>query len=81
MYRKALEEGGQAAADKLTQAINKELERRGSNVRVSSNMEFPTLDQPGDGIRLKVMKGSQQVDEARISRPSMWERKGMLDSF
>ena len=81
MYRKALEEGGQAAADKLTQAINKELERRGSNVRVSSNMDFGTPNQPGDGVRLRVMKGSQQVDEARISRPSIWDRRGALDSF
>lgn len=79
MYRKALEEGGQEAADKLTMAINKELERRGSDVRVSSSMEFPTMDQPGDGVRLKVMKGSQQVDEARVARPSIWEKRGMLD--
>jgi hypothetical protein len=81
MYKKALEEGGHQAVEKLTQAINKELEKRGSNVRISSDMEFPALVQLGDGIRLRVMKGPHQVDEARISRTSPWERRGVLDSF
>lgn len=80
MYRKALEEGGHQAVEKLTQAINKELERRGSNVRVSSEMSLGAI-QPGDDIRLRVMKGPQQVDEAGISRTSPWERKGRPDFF
>jgi hypothetical protein len=80
MYKKALEEGGHQAVEKLTQAINKELEKRGSNVRVSSDMAFSAIP-PGDGIRLRVMKGPQQVDEARISRTSPWERRNLLDSF
>lgn len=81
MYNRALQEGGQAAADKLTEAINKELEKRGSNLRVTSHMELGTPEQPGDFTRLKVMKGSQQVDEAKVFRPNMWLRRGGLENL
>lgn len=69
LYREAMERGPAAVAD-LTRAINKELERRGSDMRVNAEMDIARIpsyfDSDGRGVRLDVMKGSQKVDEMRI---------------
>lgn len=69
LYREAMERGPLAVAE-LTRAINKELERRGSDMRVNAEMDITRIpsyfDSDGRGVRLDVMKGSQKVDEMRI---------------
>jgi hypothetical protein len=75
MYKRAYNEGGQEAVDKLTEEINKQLENKGSDVRIDSKTKAVLKDDDGrlkfqDEISLNVTQGGEKTDEATIDMSS-----------
>lgn len=72
MYKEAFHNGGAEEVEKLTREINEQLEKNGSDVRVSSKTEprFKFDENDGmsvsDEVSLDLKRGSEKVDEARI---------------
>jgi len=87
MYKRAFNEGGQEAVDKLTEEINKQLEEGGSDVRIDSETR-PNLKAGEDGnlswsdeINLTVTQDGEVTDEASIDMPRDDDQKGDDDDM